>query len=70
MPSSLSDDLSDPGIVAKRVEPVGREIAPSAAQGIDDGGVSLKDAVREVPLPQMQPDPLHRVEFRRVGRSC
>ena len=42
---------------------------PSVTTGVDDLARSLENAVRERIVSEMQPEPLDRVEFGRVGRQ-
>lgn len=70
IPPSLCDDLSDPRVSAQGPEPLRGELTPGSADGIDDGDVSLVHPVRQMSLTQIEPDPLDRVELRRVGRQA
>src|SRR4030095_12860607 len=71
IPSTLSLDLRDPGVGAKRLDAagLGGEAPPSLAGGIDDSLVIVMQPVREEALLEVEPHPLDRIELRRIGRQ-
>ena len=66
LPPRLSFDLFEVGVGGEGAEPTsfGRERVPGGAAGVHDGLVIGEQPVREVALPQIQPDALDRVEVR------
>src|SRR3954467_2571538 len=65
----LNLDLFQVGIAGEAANALGGERIPGAAEDIDDGIVGVEQAVAQVPLPQEQPEPLDRVEVRRIRRQ-
>lgn len=48
---------------------LGCERVPGAAGGMEHGTIVAQDPVREIPLAQVEPDPLNGVELGAVGRQ-
>src|SRR6476469_3112769 len=69
IPPRLNLDLFQVGIAGEAANALGGERIPGAAEGIDDGIVGVEQAVAQVALSQEQPEPLDRVELRRIWRQ-
>ena len=69
IPPRSQADLLDVWIVAKASDALGRELVPGPAAGLDDGVVVVEEAVGEMPLAQIQPQPFDGIELGRVGRQ-
>src|SRR3712207_1360335 len=69
IPTRLNLDLLQVGVAGEALEALCGERVPGLAERIDDGVVGVEQAMAEMPLTQVQPDPLHRVELGRVGRQ-
>jgi hypothetical protein len=48
---------------------LGEECVPGVAAGVDDLGVAGKDAVSEVAVLEIEPEPFDRVELGRNGAA-
>jgi hypothetical protein len=71
IPSTLSLDLGDPGVGAKRFDAAGLrgEASPSLAGGINDSLVVVMQPMREEALLEVEPHALDGIELRRIGRQ-
>ena len=63
--------MSEPGIGAQRADTAGfgEQPVPGVTTAVDDVLGGAKDAVRQAIVAPMQPQPLDRIEFGRVGRQ-
>jgi hypothetical protein len=63
--------MSEPGIGAQRADAAGfgEQPIPGVTTAVDDLIGGAKDTVRQAIVSEMQPQPLDRIEFGRVGRQ-
>src|ERR687898_2490617 len=71
IPPRLCTDLCEGGVGAEGLDApgFGRKGVPGSTIRVDDGLVVGQEVVRERAFAQVQPDALHRVELRAVGRQ-